>query len=53
MAITAPDEIVVPDRPDLPGLAFRHMRIPEDYAGMAAANQASRDRSGRRGGHHR
>ena len=46
MAITTPDEIVVPDRPDLPGLRFRHLRIPEDYPGMAAANQASRDRCG-------
>lgn len=40
------DEIVVPGRPDVPGLRFRHLRIPEDYPGMAAANQAARDHCG-------
>jgi GNAT superfamily N-acetyltransferase len=47
MASTLPvDEILVPERPDLPGLSFRHLRIPDDYPGMAAANQASRDHCG-------
>jgi mycothiol synthase len=40
------DEILVPERPDVPGLRFRHFRGPEDYAGMAAANQADRDANG-------
>jgi mycothiol synthase len=40
------DEILVPERPDIPGLRFRHFRGPEDYAGMAAANQADRDANG-------
>lgn len=40
------DEIAVPDRPALPGLRFRHIRMPKDFAGMAAANQANRDRNG-------
>lgn len=40
------DEIAVPDRPDVPGLRFRHFRGDADYAGMAAANQAGRDAAG-------
>lgn len=46
MATMLTDEIVVPHRPDVPGLRFRHFRGPEDYPGMAAANQAQRDDSG-------
>ena len=40
------DEIAVPHRPDIPGLHFRRIRRPADYAGMAAANQAGRDDAG-------
>lgn len=40
------DEIPVPDRPDVPGLRFRHFHAPDDFAGMAAANQATRDAGG-------
>jgi mycothiol synthase len=40
------DDILVPERPDIPDLRFRHFRGPEDYAGMAAANQADRDANG-------
>ena len=40
------DEVDVPGRPDVPGLRFRHFRQPDDFAGMAAANQRSRDASG-------
>jgi mycothiol synthase len=40
------DELVLPGQPDLPGLRFRRFRGPEDYPGMAAANQAARDADG-------
>lgn len=40
------DEVTVPGRPDIEGLTFRHVRLPEDFAGMAAANQLARDRAG-------
>ncbi|MGK2852069.1 MAG: GNAT family N-acetyltransferase [Candidatus Limnocylindrales bacterium] len=40
------DEILLPDTPNVPGLRFRHFHAPDDYAGMAAANQASRDAAG-------
>ncbi len=37
------DEMIVPHRPDVPGLRFRHWRGFEDLEGMAAANQRARD----------
>jgi mycothiol synthase len=40
------DELALPGQPALPGLRFRRFRGPEDYAGMAAANQAARDGDG-------
>ena len=40
------DGIDVPERPDIPGLGFRHYRGNVDHAGMAAANQALRDATG-------
>ena len=40
------DELVLPGQPDGPGIRFRRFRGPEDYAGMAAANQAARDAAG-------
>lgn len=40
------DVVQVPDRPDVPGLAFRRFRGPADYPGMVAANQAARDVAG-------
>jgi GNAT superfamily N-acetyltransferase len=40
------DEVTVPGRPDIDGLTFRHIRLPADFTGMAAANQATRDRAG-------
>src|SRR5262245_20522127 len=40
------DEIHVPERPDVPGLRFRHFRGPVDHAGMATVNQAVRDDMG-------
>ena len=40
------DAIEVPDPPAIPGLRFRHMHAPEDYVGMAAANQRARDAAG-------
>ena len=40
------DAIEVPDPPAIPGLRFRHLHAPEDYAGMAAANQRARDAAG-------
>ena len=44
---TLPDEDVeVPDPPAVPGLRFRHLHAPEDYVGMAAANQRARDDAG-------
>ncbi len=46
MSTQIADEIVVPERPDVPGLRFRHFRGAPDYAGMAAANQAARDAAG-------
>lgn len=46
MATTLIDEVVVPHRPHVPGLRFRRFRGPEDYPGMVAANQATRDDAG-------
>jgi GNAT superfamily N-acetyltransferase len=46
MSAMTVDEVRVPDRPPIPGLVFRHLRQPDDYPGMAAANQAQRDRCG-------
>jgi mycothiol synthase len=43
---TLVDEVKVPDRPSVPGLRFRGFRGPEDYAGIAATNQAERDVAG-------
>ena len=40
------DEVEVPDRPGVQGLWFRGFRGPEDYAGIAATNQAERDVAG-------
>jgi mycothiol synthase len=40
------DEISVPGVAAIPGLRLRHFHAPEDYAGMAAANQRSRDAAG-------
>lgn len=40
------DELVMPRRPAVPGLRFRHWRGLEDLPGMAAANQAARDDAG-------
>jgi len=40
------DEVVIPGAPDVAGLRFRHLRQPDDFAGMAAANQRSRDAAG-------
>jgi GNAT superfamily N-acetyltransferase len=44
--ITLPDEVQVPDRPDVPGLRFRRFRGAADHPGMVAANQAGRDAAG-------
>jgi GNAT superfamily N-acetyltransferase len=46
MTLTIGDEVVVPHRPDVPGLRFRRFRGPADYPGMVAANQATRDEAG-------
>lgn len=43
---TSLDELTIPDRPAVPGLRFRHWRGLEDLAGMAAANQLTRDKAG-------
>ena len=44
MSIDAPvDEVIVPQRPDVPGLRFRRWRGFDDLVGMAAANQRARD----------
>jgi mycothiol synthase len=40
------DEVLVPDRPAVPGLRFRGFRGEADFPGMAAANQAHRDSAG-------
>ena len=40
------DDLLLPDPPDVPGLRFRHFQAPDDFAGMAAANQATRDAAG-------
>lgn len=40
------DAIALADHPDVPGLRFRHFHAPDDFAGMAAANQAARDDAG-------
>jgi len=37
------DVIAVPGAPALPGLIFRRFRGPADYAGLAAAGNASRE----------
>jgi ribosomal protein S18 acetylase RimI-like enzyme len=45
--MTSPlDEVEVPERPGIPGLRFRHLRQPDDFPGMAAANQRTRDVAG-------
>lgn len=36
-------DAIVPSRPEIPGLRFRHFRGTEDFPGMVAANQAARD----------
>ena len=46
MSITGADEVRVPDRPAVAGLVFRHFRQPDDYPGMAGANQRTRDAAG-------
>lgn len=46
MTTTADDQIHLADAPDIQGLRFRHHRGPEDYPGMVAANQASREHGG-------
>ncbi len=46
MATTLADEVIVPHRPEIPGLRFRRFRGSTDYPGMAAANQATRDDAG-------
>ncbi len=46
MTTTVGDEVLVPHRPDVPGLRFRRFRGPDDYPGMVAANQATRDDAG-------
>ncbi len=46
MAAMLADEVVVPHRPEVPGLRFRRFRGPADYPGMVAANQATRDDAG-------
>jgi ribosomal protein S18 acetylase RimI-like enzyme len=46
-AVTARDVIELPDAPAVPGLRFRRMLVPHDYAGMAEANQATRIAAGR------
>jgi GNAT superfamily N-acetyltransferase len=43
---TNTDELVVPSRPDVPGLRFRRWHGLDDLAGMAKANQAARDEAG-------
>lgn len=43
---TIDDPIDLPITPPLDGLRFRHLRMPGDFVGMAAANQANRDRCG-------
>jgi mycothiol synthase len=45
-ADATPDEVAIAGRPDVAGLRFRHLRQPDDFAGMAAANQRSRDAAG-------
>lgn len=40
------DDLLPPDPPDVPGLRFRNFQAPDDFAGMAAANQATRDAAG-------
>jgi ribosomal protein S18 acetylase RimI-like enzyme len=35
-----PDTIVLPDAPPIPGLVFRHIRMPEDFHHMAAITRA-------------
>ena len=42
MPVEIDDAIIVPGAPALPGLVFRHFRGPADYAGLAAAGNASR-----------
>jgi ribosomal protein S18 acetylase RimI-like enzyme len=45
-ASTIAGEITVPHDPGTPGIRFRHFHAPDDFAGMAAANQATRDAAG-------
>ena len=46
MQVGIEDTIVVVGAPALPGLRFRHFRGPADYAGLAAAGNASREADG-------
>ena len=43
---TIDDEIQLGVQPDIPSLRFRHVRLPEDFVGMARTNQATRDAAG-------
>jgi len=43
MNAIAIDDLIMPHRPDVPGLRFRRWRGFEDLVGMAAANQRARD----------
>jgi GNAT superfamily N-acetyltransferase len=43
---TTADDLPMPNRPDLPGLRFRHWQGFDDLIGMAAANQRARDAFG-------
>ena len=46
MQVESEDTIAVAGAPALPGLVFRHFRGPADYAGLAAAGNASREADG-------
>ena len=43
MTAIAIDDLIMPHRPDVPGLRFRRWRGFEDLVGMSAANQRARD----------
>jgi mycothiol synthase len=43
---TIDDAIQLGVQPDIPGLRLRHVRLPEDFVGMARTNQATRDAAG-------
>lgn len=46
MTVLTDDSIVVPNAPAVPGLVLRHFHGPADYAGIAAAGNASRSADG-------